>query len=214
MYTYKYTYHIFCRISKEKILKGYHGTKPQNAKDILNNNSVVVTPFKITTDFVIPSGQRLPNDLGQGLYLFLDSDKPKFDGKQCAKLYAHRWRNEDNKVSLILFDIDESDIFSLDLNKQENAEKFIEIRNKLVQRVEQRLTTFKEGKILDRANIDGIFIEYLVQHFLENKVDLIIKDTYTPFYSSRNTLSNFSNGRELCLRNMGLINWEETKEVK
>ena len=195
-------------------MKGYHGTKPQNAKDILNNNSVVITPFKITADFVIPSGQRLPNDLGQGLYLFLDSDKPKFDGKQCAKLYAHRWRNEDNKVSLILFDIDESDIFSLDLNKQENAEKFIEIRNKLAQRVEQRLKTFKEGKILDRANIDGIFIEYLVQHFLENKVDLIIKDTYTPFYSSRNTLSNFSKGKKYCCRNMRTINWEKTKEVK
>lgn len=90
MCTNKYTFHILCRISKEKILKGYHGTTPQNAEDILNNQKVIVTPFKITADVVIPQKKRLPNDLGQGLYLFLDSENPKFDGKSCAKKYAHK----------------------------------------------------------------------------------------------------------------------------
>lgn len=216
MCTNKYTFHILCRISKEKILKGYHGTKPQNAEDILNNQKVIVTPFKITADVVIPQKKRLPNDLGQGLYLFLDSENPKFDGKSCAKKYAHKWRHKNNKVTLIRFSLNDTNVFAFNLNNPETAERFSKVREKLYLKIVQQLTSSKEDNILksNRPNIDGIFLEYLFQYGLKKEVDFVIKDTYTPFYTSDFTLSNFANGRELCLRNMEIINWEETKEVK
>ena len=195
-------------------MEGYHGTTPLNAKAIIETNKVEVEPFSIKSDVVIPSGQRLPNDLGQGLYLFLDSESQGFDGKECTKQYAQKWRSDGNKVAIIHFDFNETPLYILDFNLPENSILFVKLRHKLYQKIEQGLTTFKENKSLKRANLDGIFIEYLVQHGLKRHVDGIIKDTYTPFYSSRNTLSNFPNARELCLRSTGAINWEATKEVK
>ncbi|MBJ6745705.1 hypothetical protein JEQ21_04360 [Streptococcus sp. 121] len=196
-------------------MKGYHGTTPQNAQMILQAKEIKITPFTIKSDVVIPSGQRLPNDLGQGLYLFLDDELLGFDGKECAKKYAHRWRNQGNKISLIQFHFDETVLNILDLNNPENLRRIVELRSKLYQRIEQSLTTFQQNKSLKRANLDGIFIEFLVQHALSGQqVDGIIKDTFTPFYSEKQALSNVPNGRELCLRNVDAINWEATKEVK
>ncbi|MDA5519471.1 hypothetical protein PIG81_01520 [Streptococcus thermophilus] len=148
------------------------------------------------------------------MYLFLDNESQGFDGKKCAKQYAQKWRSEGSKIALIQFYFDEEPLCILDLNLPENTTRFIKLRDKLYQKIEQSLTTFKENKSLERANLDGIFIEYLVQHSLKVKVDGVIKDTYTPFYSSRNTLSNFPNGREFCLRSTSAIDWEATKEVK
>ncbi|MGC4430888.1 hypothetical protein ABWL48_12270 [Streptococcus suis] len=51
-------------------MEGYHGTTPQNAQAIIQTKEVKIKPFSIKSDVVIPPGQRLPNDLGQGLYLF------------------------------------------------------------------------------------------------------------------------------------------------
>ena len=195
-------------------MEAYHGTAPLNAKAIMETNKVEVEPFSIKPDVVIPSGQRLPNDLGQGLYLFLDSELQGFDGKECAKQYAQKWRSDGNKIAIIHFDFNKAPLYFLDFNLPENSTRFVKLRKKLYRKIEQSLTTFKENRSLKRANLDGIFIEYLVQHRLQCKVDGIIKDTYTPFYSSINTLSNFPNGRELCLRSTGAINWEATKEVK
>lgn len=202
------------KVIKEILLEGYHGTTPLNAKAIIETNKVEIEPFSIKTDVVIPTGQRLPNDLDQGLYLFLDNESQGFDGKKCAKQYAQKWRSEGSKIALIQFYFDEEPLCILDLNLPENTTRFIKLRDKLYQKIEQSLTTFKENKSLERANLDGIFIEYLVQHGLKVKVDGVIKDTYTPFYSSRNTLSNFPNGREFCLRSTSAIDWEATKEVK
>lgn len=53
----------------------------------------------------------------------------------------------------------------------------------------------------------------MIRYKYEDEVDLVIKDTYTPFYNSDRTISNFPNGREMCIRNVNLIDWEYTKEV-
>lgn len=196
------------------MLEGYHGTTPLNAKSIIGTNKIEVESFSITSDVVIPSGQRLPNDLGQGLYLFLNDELLAFDGKECAKQYAQKWRNRQNNIAIIQFCFDDNELSILDFNLPENSKKFIKLRAKLYRKIEQSLTTFIQTRSLKRANLDGIFIEYLVQHGLKIKVDGIVKDTYTPFYSSRSTLSNFPNGREFCLRDTSVINWETTKEVK
>ncbi|HFI0101342.1 TPA: hypothetical protein ACGORV_000022 [Streptococcus suis] len=195
-------------------MEGYHGTTPQNAQAIIQTKEVKIKPFSIKSDVVIPTGQRLPNDLGQGLYLFLDNESLEFDGKKCAKQYAQKWKSDRNKTALIQFCFDETTLSILDFNQPENFKRFVKLRDKLYRKIEQSLTTFKETNSLRRANLDGIFIEYLIQHGLKIQVDGVVKDTYTPFYSSRSTLSNFPNGRELCLRNTDAINWEATKEVE
>ncbi|MGU8045826.1 hypothetical protein ACS60V_11190, partial [Streptococcus suis] len=139
-------------------MEGYHGTTPQNAQAIIQTKEVKIKPFSIKSDVVIPPGQRLPNDLGQGLYLFLDNESLEFDGKKCAKQYAQKWKSDRNKTALIQFCFDETTLSILDFNQPENFKRFVKLRDKLYRKIEQSLTTFKETNSLRRANLDGIFI--------------------------------------------------------
>ena len=195
-------------------MKGYHGTTPKNANSILKTQKIYIEDFSITPDFVIKKEQNLPKDLGQGLYLFLCDKAKGYDGCAAAKRYAQIFRNENHKVKVIEFYFDESELLFLDMNRAENKERFKRLREQIYGKIEIQLAFLKKSGSLKRANLDGIFIEYLIQHKYKNKVDGVILDTYTPFYSTDRTLSNFPNGRELCLRNVSTIKWEQTKIVE
>lgn len=195
-------------------LKGYHGTTLKNANSILETQKIYKEDFSVTPDVVIKKAQNLPKDLGQGLYLFLSDEAVDYDGCVAAKKYAQIFRHENHKVKVIEFYFDESELLFLDMNREENKKRFIRLREEIYGRIEHQLGSFKCSGSLNRANLDGIFIEYLIQNKYEGKVDGVILDTYTPFYSDRRTLSNIPNGRELCLRNVSTIKWEQTKIVE
>lgn len=195
-------------------LNGWHGTTPQNSRAILDSQNIKVRPFSIKSDLNIPGGQSLPSDLGQGLYLFVDNKESNFDGLENAKAYANVFRHENNKIAVIHFSFDESGLECLDFNEEENTNLFIQVRKKIYQRIKCQLGVFKDSKALKRANLDGIIIEYLIQNRYQNKVGFVVKDTYTPFDDDFRTLSNFPNGRELCLRKLETIDWENTKEAE
>lgn len=195
-------------------MEGWHGTTPRNSKLILNSKNIEVRPFSIKADLTIPRGQSLPSDLGQGLYLFLDNEGSNFDGLQNAKAYANVFRHENNKIAVIHFSFDDSGLECLDFNEKTNIDLFVQLREKIYQKISNRLGAFKNSSALKRANLDGVIIEYIIQNYYKNSVGFVIKDTYTPFYDKLRTLSNFPNGRELCLRKLETIDWKKTKEAK
>ena len=201
----------------EGILEGYHGTTPTAAQNILSTCSIDVTPFVITDDAGIRLGQNLPNDLGQGLYLFIDEESKGFSGQQSAKNYSKAYKHEENKIKILKFVFDDQNLTVLNLNDAVTIKMLNKLKNKLHDRIYTQLpSAIKNNGRRNRANLDGIFLEFLIKFRYDNRIDYVICDTYTPVYNIEGvrTISNLPNGREICLRNLSLINWEKVEECE
>ena len=195
-------------------MEGYHGTTPKNAAEILSSKSINFKPFKITHDGGLIKGQTLPNDLGQGLYLFIDDQDRAFIGYNSAKKYAENYRSENKQIKILKIEVLDEGANALDLNNNDNIRILNTLKEKLYQRVDSQLNNLKINPTLRRSNLDGIFIEFLIKFNLSDSIDFVICDTYTSVENSigSRTISNIPNGKELCLRNLNLIDWEKVKE--
>ena len=203
----------------DNVSTGFHATIKEDATSILNTKEIQIVPFKINSDVSIPAGQRFPNDLGSGLYMFEDfylNQKLVADGKQCSQKYFFKFKR--GSCSVIAFDI-EDDCVVINLDEEDTAEKFEFLRNRLMDRLLQQAHKMTGRGIKQRANYDGLIVEYMIQHYLRQKkptlqVDAVRCSTYTPFYGKKiRTISNIANGQEFCLRNVKLINWSKTEVV-
>ncbi|WP_032906484.1 hypothetical protein [Streptococcus sanguinis] len=198
-------------------MEGYHGTTPTAAQNILSTCSIDVIPFVITNDAGIVLGQNLPNDLGQGLYLFIDEESKGFSGKQSAKNYSKTYKHEENKIKILKFVFDDQNLTVLNLNNTSTVKMLNELKNQLYDRIYTQLSSaIKNNPRKKRANLDGIFLEFLIKFRFCDSIDCVICDTYTPVYNvgGVRTISNLPNGREICLRNLSLINWEKVEECE
>ena len=194
-------------------MEGYHGTKPQSVKDILEAKCIKIKKFEITGDGIIKPNQSLPNDLGQGLYLFIDDMDKGYQGLENAKCYARIYRNSSGEIGVIKFKIDCEDLTILNLTNSESIKFFNQYREKLYGRIENSLKRLKKNRALDRYNLDGIFLEHLLHYNPRFKdIDAVSYDSYIPRTSDK-PISSVPNGKEICLRNIGLIDWSMTKEV-
>lgn len=193
-------------------MEGFHGTTESNLKAIIACKKIDIPEFKIGGDFVIPKGQRLPNDLGMGLYLFLSDDSLCFNGYMNAKRYAAKYKKVNAKVLKVRV---KDDIKILDLNNPNNRKIFNQFREKLFDKVYYNYSSsIRDDGAKVRANLDGLFLEILIRYkFGTENIDGVICDSYTPFYNQYNQLSNIANGRELCLRDSSSILWDKCEEV-
>ena len=114
-------------------MEGYHGTKPESVNDILQQQHFECTPFEITGDWVVKSDQSLPNDLGVGLYMFVDDSLNGFQGLENAKQYARVYRNSNKKIGVIKFKINSDNLTILDLNNPKTTKVFNEYKNQYYQ---------------------------------------------------------------------------------
>lgn len=198
---------------------GYHGTTEKNANDIISTKTINVNEFKIDGNFTIPQNQRIPNDLGNGLYFYYhDESEPCYDALKNAKRYVQEFKPGTGKkaiIKVVVNDTEENEY--LDFNDLKEQRLFIKFREKLFEKINYN---YKASKVKNdgasrRNNIDGIFLEAMLKYvYKDRKIDLILKDSYTPFYNGDRQISNFPNGREVCLKNLDLINWSETEVVE
>lgn len=193
-------------------MEGYHGTKPESVNDILQQQHFECTPFEITGDWVVKSDQSLPNDLGVGLYMFVDDSLNGFQGLENAKQYARVYRNSNKKIGVIKFKINSDNLTILDLNNPKTTKVFNEYKNQYYQVLKNSLGGFKRNKSFHRYNLDGVFLEHLLCYNPPyNEVDAVTCKTYTPPTPDK-PLSNVPNGKEICLRTLTLIDWMVTEE--
>lgn len=67
-------------------MHGYHGTTKGSANLILEKSEFKFNKFVIHKNFIMPIGQRLPNDLGNGVYIFYQDDTSPFDALKPKKI--------------------------------------------------------------------------------------------------------------------------------
>lgn len=204
----------------ENVKIGYHGTSDFAYQKILKSSNLGFNPIKT-----------YPNDLGNGVYFFIDSINDLFmnNAQERAFNYAKVFKcnNKIEKVRLIKAKLDWSDQISyLDLSDQDNLlimdhvrEEFNEITDKIYSKLQSDPRNKNRVK---RGNLDGVFFELMSnpQRFLESinvklsekemkmiekqsmpKYDYIIMPTFTPVDKASYRLSNFPNGIELVVKN-------------
>src|SRR5699024_4389373 len=154
----------------------------------------------------------IPCDLGQGVYFYTDFNGET--GKKNALKYTHQFKDKIRekehrshvviKARLKCFDEN-----LLDLDNPENVEIFLTFRNKLDKELKKYINRLKNTGAARRKNYDGIVIELFIRKVSQQYKDkenqnikIIKKKTNTEFDHIR---SNFSNGTELCVRDISCI---------
>ncbi|MGY0186384.1 hypothetical protein [Lactococcus petauri] len=178
--------------------KGYHGTGRKTASEIKNQG------------FNFKQNMKFPNDLGDGVYFFIQRNEIDFPEKN-AKNYVYSFKSEERLKSLLIAEISIDDDKLLDLNEEEIQTEFDSIRNEYLDKIKTELKKYPDTwGAKQRGNYDGIVLNILLES-RNMKPDGVLKDTYTPFLdfkSEKNSgyrISNFPNGRELCVRNIDTI---------
>lgn len=196
-------------------MEGYHGTRPSSVKSILETKSFTISQFIIGKDFDIQANQSLPNDLGQGLYLFIDDGVAGYSGLESAKNYARIYRSNSNKIGVISFEVDSQKLKVLDLSEPESKKFFNLYKQQSYDQIKCMLGGLRQNRSFKRFNLDGIFLEHILQyHPSFQKMNAVTYESYVPTVSEHpRPLSGVENSREFCLRDMNLIDWTKTKEV-
>lgn len=183
----------------EKELLGYHGTSQRNL------------------DFIKKYGFRkkvsdnsFPNDLGFGAYFYLD--RVEKEAKDNAHKYVIRYKTEyfGKIVIEVPISVDENKI--LDFNIKEAMELLEEFIRENGSRIKKELEKYDHNsKAFKRGNFDGVVIDLFIEYF-NMVVDIVLKDTFTSFDGYR--MSNFVNGREVCVKNKEVIDTSNIKVVE
>ncbi|HAB8811272.1 TPA_asm: hypothetical protein GYS95_13695 [Listeria monocytogenes] len=179
-------------------LIGYHGTSRRQGENILSNG------FK-EMKFAPTNMSSLPGDLGCGIYFFVDNPSYGFEGYDCAHLYSRRiCSRRDTKIHILEVDLlftDDMDVLDLDL--EENKQKFIKAKQNLITYVSkfitQNLKDLKKDGSFERGNFDGVYLEAMFAKGLIKEVHAVSKNTFTRF-DDGTKLSNFPNSSEVSLR--------------
>lgn len=190
-------------------LVGYHGTSRKQGKDILSNG---FEEMKFTPN----SMNKLPGDLGCGIYFFVDHSLYGFEGYECAHLYSRRFCSKrDTKIHILEVDLlFTEDMEILDLDIEENKQKFIKAKQNLTDYVNKFITQNLEDIEVDgsykRGNFDGVYLEAMFSKRQIKEVHAVSKNTFTRFDENAK-ISNFPNSSEVSLRKPEVI---KNKEVR
>lgn len=93
-----------------------------------------------------------------------------------------------------------------DLDAAASLESFI-VENK--DAIDSELDKFdKMSKAFNRGNFDGIAIDLFIDYF-NVPVHIVLKDTFTNFGTAK--ISNFCNGREMCVKYTEAISMKDIK---
>lgn len=183
----------------EKELLGYHGTSQRNL------NFIKKYGFRKKV-----SDSSFPNDLGLGVYFYLD--RTKNEAKENAHKYVVRYKKDYFGKIIIEVPVSVEDSKILDFNIKEAMDSLEEFIQENGSRIKSELEKYDtESRAFKRGNFDGIVIDLYIEYF-NMMVDIILKDTFTSFDEYR--VSNFVNGREICVKNEEVIDTSNIKVVE
>ncbi|HEA6159838.1 hypothetical protein [Staphylococcus aureus] len=178
-----------------------HGTNKKIYEEIQNDNHVLIPNYK--------DDNRLPNDLGDGIYFFGNNNR--FKANICAEKYARRYKNKDSDhITLLFYELDMNDDYTLDLDDEEHKTNFIEKREQLNYQLRTMIKNYNCN--LSRGQLDGLLIN-LMNNSLSGTIKIVKKETFTQFddiYKS----SNFPNALEICVKDNSLLTFKNSKHMK
>ncbi|HEM3702039.1 TPA: hypothetical protein U1D11_000505 [Streptococcus suis] len=189
----------------------WHGTTQSFAKKIR------IEGFEKTTIDFSAVELRNPNDLGGGVYFYIDSVYSR--GLTIATKYAHNYRDKIAKkqrcsIEIIEVTIDVQSHLLLDLNDKKTEQMFVEFSQKHEAERNKIKGRLRNDGASRRRNYDGIMVELFVHHINkqlpDGEVQAVQKYTHTSFDG---VISNFPNGAELCVRDVSCIKLQK-KEKK
>lgn len=184
-------------------VKGYHGTI-KSSSDSIYVNGFDYHQYDIN-DF---ESERVPNDLGFGIYFFIDNEKIRSQGFKNAKNYAEKYVKKENidKVTIVVADLNFNSHRFLNLDESDNQEYFLHIMKNNETAANMIWSKTVKGEHKKRKIFDGIFIEMLIDD-IEEQMDETIqgvqKDTFSSLGSARR--SNFHNTTEIAVREIDCI---------
>lgn len=173
-------------------ITAYHGTNKHSYSKI-QKSGFIIPKYTFTT---IPRrGDKIPGDLGAGLYAFENS-------AENAKKFSEKFGDKSDVVVCELqLEVSAENI--LNMNEQENLDYFNDVRNSSVyQNLYKRFEIhFRNGS--RRKCLDGLIIEHILLK-AGDSVHLVKKDTFTLFDNDI-LVSQYANGKEVCIRNKEII---------
>ncbi|ARJ50639.1 hypothetical protein [Staphylococcus lutrae] len=151
----------------KKTFRGYHGTDKKHYDSLEKDGKEF--PFK-----------KLPPDLGNGLYFFIDRVNELGEAIENAEKYLFRWKPNYREKIIVEMELELDSDKVLDLDDRDNQNAF-------------------------NLFIDGLVLELMIRAYSID-VKAILKETYTQFdMSKQRKRSNIPNGKELCLREYNAI---------
>lgn len=172
-----------------KSIKAYHGTN-KHAYSLIQQNGFKIPKYDLTV--VADRTPKLPGDLGAGLYAFENS-------KENASKFISKFEKveQDRVVCELHIEVDKEHI--LDMDEEKNIDYFNSLRNSSTYRDLHRRFMGHRSR---RKCLDGLIIEHILLK-TGNRTKLVKKRTFTPFDDIQ--ISQFSNGNEVCIRDVGII---------
>lgn len=179
-----------------------HGTSKYRFENFISKQN-----YKLNPEF--DSKERVPNDLGDGIYFFGTNDF--FKAHICAENYAKKYKkNEGDFITLLFYSIDMKEEYTLDFDDRENQKIFLEARKRLDSKIKKMVKNYKTN--LSRKQLDGIVINLILKNKKE-EVKVITKETYTAFDNIYEN-SNFPNGLEICVKDPEILIYKNFKHKK
>jgi len=171
-----------------KHFTGYHGTPHSNIASIRERGFRVKRYSFLTAEL-----QEVPGDLGAGVYAYQDSISN-------AQRFAEKFG--DNTAVLEL-DVTVDEDRYLDMDEEENSTLILDVyKGPVFKDLLSRYERTNKGSS-KRKCLDGLVLEHII-HKNNIKVDLIKKKTYTMF-KGLPPISHYTNGTELCIKNVKII---------
>ncbi|WP_188205398.1 hypothetical protein [Desemzia incerta] len=189
---------------------GWHGTTHNSAEQIKKKG------FQFEKYKFGKNNQRLPNDLGAGVYFFVEDhyfEKPTALAYKYVLKYKDRELAQTNtKPKVLKAEINYDEDCMLDLDEKDNMEAIMGLQKTLKKELYQAAKNLKQSGAVNRGNLDGLVIELLIEKFMRDykiDIDIVAKRTFTNVEEELGGVpirrSNFPNGKEIAIRKIELI---------
>lgn len=181
-------------------MKSYHATYS------ININSIIEDGFSTKKEY------DWPGDLGNGVYSYIDPDENglfDYSAKDLAYLFVANGKSQSINKTISVLELNlKPNMTLLDLTDPKIKMDLQKLKVRIKERYLNKkiLDGYIESGAKHRGHTDGLFFEYLFKHFDDYKLnpDGVMNDTVAridrDYY-----LSNFPNGRELCIRHTDVI---------
>lgn len=193
----------------EKII-GWHGTTRESSEEIKKEG------FQLKKYIFGERNQRLPNDLGAGIYFFVEDtslQKPQaLACKYVLKYKDKKLKKDNSKPEILKAEINFNKDCVLDCDDRDNDKAILNLQKILKKELYEEACRIKSDGAAHRGNFDGLFIEMLIAKFKKDHgidIDIVMKRTFTNVEEKLGAFpikkSNFPNGKEISVRKLELI---------
>ncbi|QLK86888.1 hypothetical protein [Staphylococcus sp. 17KM0847] len=206
--------------SSAKYIIGYHATKKDNVEEILRTQCFKYNRFNRKVVSLRGNAKtKMPNDLGNGAYFFIEDQRFVVSAQEVAKAYYKKVKQASTKYdgAIIKAMLDKSERFlGINFNEARNIMLFNAYKKENLSKINKIFNdAMISNKTYQRAKregrIDGLAIEMLILSLeSENQnIDYVMLDTQIEV---DHLITRIPNAQEICIRNQKMIT--KLEEVK